>query len=104
MNMDTVASDHYDDRAPNASQGRLEAPAAPRSIRPMTAVPGAQLEQATIVERRRALRALVQHPLLSASGPLSIEFGLVRRHAAWLPHSLPTHPGGCPPIRTETAR
>jgi uncharacterized protein (TIGR02678 family) len=104
MNMDTLASDHHDDGAPNASQGRLEAPAAPRSIRTMTAAPGAQLEQATIVERRRALRALVQHPLLSAAGPLSIEFGLVRRHATWLRDWLARHPGWSLQIDSETAR
>src|SRR5206468_4212779 len=66
--------------------------------------PGAQLEQATAAERRRALRVLVQHPLLSAAGPLFVEFGLVRRHAAWLRDWLARHPGWSLQIDSETAR
>src|SRR5947207_3324912 len=66
--------------------------------------PGGQLEQATVEERRRALRALVQHSLLSAAGPLSIEFGLVRRHAAWLRDWLARYPGWSLHIDSEMAR
>lgn len=66
--------------------------------------PGGQLEQATVAERRRALRALIQHPLLSAAGALSVEFGLVRRHAAWLRDWLARHPGWSLYIDSETAR
>ncbi len=69
-----------------------------------TTVPAGQLEHATVEERRRALRALLQHPLLSAAGPLSTEFGLVRRHAAWLRDWLARHPGWSLQIDGETAR
>lgn len=66
--------------------------------------PGGQLEQATVGERRRALRALVQHPLLSAAGPLSVEFGLVRRHAGWLRDWFARYPGWNLQIDSEMAR
>ncbi len=66
--------------------------------------PGGQVEHATIEERRRALRALLQYPLLSAGGPLSNEFGLVRRHAGWLREWLARHPGWSLQIDGETAR
>ncbi len=44
----------------------------------------ARLEQATLYERQRALRALLKCPLLSADDSHTTEFGLVRRYAAWL--------------------
>lgn len=69
-----------------------------------TTVPAGQLEHATVEERRRALRALLQHPLLSAASPFSTEFGLVRRHAAWLRDWLARHPGWSLQIDGETAR
>jgi uncharacterized protein (TIGR02678 family) len=70
----------------------------------MNATPsGGQLEHATVAERRRALRALLQHPLLGAAGALP-EFGLVRRHAAWLRDWLARHPGWSLHIDSETAR
>jgi uncharacterized protein (TIGR02678 family) len=77
---------------------------APRSAGATAAQPGAQLEQTTVAERRRALRVLLQHPLLSAAGPRAIEFGLVRRHAAWLREWLSRHPGWTLQIDSETAR
>lgn len=49
-----------------------------------------KLDEAAREERQRALRVLVQHPLLTADGPHAVEFGLVRRHANelrdWLSH------------------
>jgi uncharacterized protein (TIGR02678 family) len=66
--------------------------------------PGARLEEAIVAERRQALGALLQHPLLSAAGPLSAEFGLVRRHAAWLREWLARNPGWSLQIDSETAR
>ncbi|HEX9822326.1 MAG TPA: TIGR02678 family protein [Methylomirabilota bacterium] len=66
--------------------------------------PGARLEQAIVAERRRALAVLLQHPLLSAAGALSAEFGLVRRHAAWLREWLARNPGWSLQIDSETAR
>jgi uncharacterized protein (TIGR02678 family) len=66
--------------------------------------PGARLEQAIVAERRQALGVLLQHPLLSAAGPLSAEFGLVRRHAAWLREWLARNPGWSLQIDSETAR
>lgn len=74
------------------------------NVRAVAAPPGTQLEQATVAERQRALHALVQHPLLSAAGPLSAEFGLVRRHAAWLRDWLARNPGWSLQIDSETAR
>lgn len=49
-----------------------------------TRSPNGRMEQAMVLERQRALRALLQCPLLSADGPRTDEFGLVRRHAVWL--------------------
>ncbi len=66
--------------------------------------PGSRLEQAIAVERRQALGALLQHPLMSAGGALSVEFGLVRRHAGWLREWLARHPGWSLQIDSETAR
>ena len=95
MNTDPVTSDYQHDEAGDAFRRQPEVPAVP---------PGAQLEQATAAERRRALRVLVQHPLLSAAGPLFVEFRLVRRHAAWLRDWLARHPGWSLQIDSETAR
>ena len=66
--------------------------------------PGARLEAAIVAERRQALGVLLQHPLLSAAGPLAAEFGLVRRHAAWLREWLARNPGWSLQIDSETAR
>ncbi|MEY2520556.1 MAG: hypothetical protein QOF24_2315 [Verrucomicrobiota bacterium] len=48
---------------------------------------GHTLEQ----ERQRALRTLIQNPVLTAAGSMAVEFGLVRRHAeslrSWLAHN-----------------
>jgi uncharacterized protein (TIGR02678 family) len=57
-----------------------------------------------MAERRRALRALLGQPLLSAAGPRTPEFALVRRHAAWLREWLARHPGWTLQIDSETAR
>jgi uncharacterized protein (TIGR02678 family) len=40
-----------------------------------------KLNEASTEERQRALRALLQHPLITADGPQAAAFGLVRRHA-----------------------
>jgi uncharacterized protein (TIGR02678 family) len=53
---------------------------------------GVRLEQATILERQRALRTLLQHPLLSIDGAKAHEFVLVRRHASWLQDWLTRNP------------
>ena len=51
-----------------------------------------RLNEAALEERQRALRALLQHPLLTADGPHDVAFGLVRRHSEelreWLGHHL----------------
>lgn len=70
----------------------------------MTDRPGARLEEVIAGERRQALRALLRRPLLSAAGAPSAEFGLVRRHAAWLREWLARHPGWTLQIDSETAR
>jgi uncharacterized protein (TIGR02678 family) len=66
--------------------------------------PGARLEEAIVAERRQALGALLQRPLMSAAGSRSVEFGLVRRHAAWLREWLARNPGWSLQIDGETAR
>jgi uncharacterized protein (TIGR02678 family) len=66
--------------------------------------PGARLEEAIVAERRRALGALLQHPLLSAAGPHSAEFALVRRHATWLREWLARNPGWSLQLDGEAAR
>jgi uncharacterized protein (TIGR02678 family) len=51
-----------------------------------------KLNEVAREERQRAMRALLQHPLLTADGPQAAAFGLVRRHAAelreWLAHHV----------------
>ena len=66
--------------------------------------PGARLEEAIVAERRQALGALLQQPLMSAEGALAADFGLVRRHALWLRDWLARHPGWSLQIDSETAR
>lgn len=104
MNGGQATSDQREPHATEASGSPVEAPAEPRGGRTAAAPPGAQLEQATLAERRRALRTLVQHPLLGAAGSLSAEFGLVRRHAAWLRDWLVRNAGWSLQIDSETAR
>lgn len=55
-------------------------------------------------ERRRALRALLRSPLLSARGGQVEELVLVRRHAAWLRDWFARHPGWQLHVDTEHAR
>ncbi|MBI3465678.1 MAG: TIGR02678 family protein [Planctomycetes bacterium] len=62
------------------------------------------LEQETRWQRQRALRALLQHPLLTADGPFATEFGLVRRHAEWLRDWLAHYPGWTLTVDSELAR
>jgi uncharacterized protein (TIGR02678 family) len=59
---------------------------------------------ADVTERRRALRALLMHPLLVASGPHAAEAALVRRHAGWLREWLARHPGWTLQVDSEIAR
>ena len=54
---------------------------------------GRELDEAARVERQRAMRTLIQHPLLRADGPYAEEFGLVRRHFAWLRDWMARFPG-----------
>ena len=63
-----------------------------------------ELNQATRVERQRAMRALLQYPLLSAAGPQAAEFGLVRRHRQWLSDWLNRHPGWRLQVESEALR
>jgi len=72
---------------------------------PVPSVPlSERLGQATIEERRRALRALLQRPLLTADGPYAMEFGLVRRHAEWLRRWLAQNAGWRLQVDAEVAR
>lgn len=44
-------------------------------------------------ERRRAVRALLRHPLLTATGPDPAAFRLAKRHSAWLGDWFSRHAG-----------
>ncbi len=63
-----------------------------------------RVDAATRGERRRALRALLMEPLLTAGGTRAAEFGLVRRHAIWLQEWLSRHPGWTLTVDSEVAR
>jgi uncharacterized protein (TIGR02678 family) len=65
---------------------------------------GQLLEEATRQERRQALRALLQRPLLRATGSDAAAFALVRRHAAWLREWLARNPCWSLQIDSEQAR
>lgn len=62
------------------------------------------LEVATWHERRRAMRALLQNPLLPAVGSLSEDFALVRRHVVWLKEWLMRNPGWPLQLDSDFAR
>lgn len=62
------------------------------------------LDQATRVERQRALSALLMRPLLTAQGDSAEDFARVRRHSAWLREWLLRHPGWSLQIESEYAR
>jgi len=55
-------------------------------------------------ERRRALRALLRHPLLTASGEQAEEYNLVRRHSEWLKQWLMRFPVWTLHVDKEVAR
>lgn len=63
-----------------------------------------RMEQDSAWERQRALCTLLQHPLLTADGPLATEFTLVRRHATWLREWLAHCPGWGLTLHSEVAR
>ena len=62
------------------------------------------LDANTLYERRRALRALLQQPLLQAEGAGSADFPYVRQHAAHLQEWLARFPGWSLSVDTERAR
>ncbi len=63
-----------------------------------------RIDHARMLERQRAVRALLQQPLLSAAGPYAEEFGLVRRNAAWLRDWFVRYPGWSLHVDAEVAR
>lgn len=63
-----------------------------------------QMDRGRDEERRRAMRTLLQNPLLTAHGSLSAEFGLVRRHAGWLRDWLAKETGWSLTVESEVAR
>jgi uncharacterized protein (TIGR02678 family) len=63
-----------------------------------------KLNEAAREERRRALCALLQHPLLTANGPHAVEFGLARRHADALRDWLAHHANWTLHVTSEFAR
>ena len=65
---------------------------------------GTRLSEARDYERQRALRTLLQQPLLSADGPYAVEFGLVRQHAEWLRDWLAQNTGWALQVDSELAR
>jgi len=62
------------------------------------------LDRVTEFERRRAMRALLQVPLLTAEGLHAAEFGLVRKHATWLREWLAHHAGWVLQVTGEVVR
>lgn len=63
-----------------------------------------ELDGAVLHERRRAMRALLMRPLLTAADDDAEVFGLVRRHAAWLSDWLDRNPGWSLHVDGELAR
>src|SRR5207253_10567192 len=55
-------------------------------------------------ERQRAMRAILQQPLLGAQGPYAEAYLLVRRHAQWLKEWFSRHPDWNFHIDSEIAR
>lgn len=74
------------------------------SGRPGPAELQTQLDVARSEERRKAMRALLQNPLFTAHGPLALEFGLVRKHAAWLRDWLAKEAGWSLTVDSEVVR
>jgi len=70
----------------------------------MIAAAAKDIDQATRIERQRAMRALLQSPLLSAAGPNAAEFGLIRRHRQWISEWLSRFPGWRLQVEAEFAR
>jgi uncharacterized protein (TIGR02678 family) len=62
------------------------------------------LDRQQAEERRRALRALLRHPLLTRAGPDPAAFALVRRHAGWLREWLASNAGWSLQVDTGLAR
>jgi uncharacterized protein (TIGR02678 family) len=62
------------------------------------------LDRQQAEERRRALRALLRHPLLTRAGPDPVAFALVRRHAGWLREWLASNAGWSLQVDTGLAR
>jgi uncharacterized protein (TIGR02678 family) len=62
------------------------------------------LDRQQVEERRRALRALLRHPLLTRAGPDPAAFVLVRRHAGWLREWLSANVGWSLQVDTGLAR
>jgi uncharacterized protein (TIGR02678 family) len=62
------------------------------------------LDRQQAEERRRALRALLRHPLLTRSGPDPAAFGLTRKHASWLREWLAANAGWSLQVDTGLAR
>lgn len=63
-----------------------------------------RLEETALAERRRALRALLRSPLLSAAGPHAEEFTLVHRHSEWLKEWLLENAGWTLALGSDLAR
>jgi Protein of unknown function (DUF2398)/Protein of unknown function C-terminus (DUF2399) len=70
----------------------------------MTAPLADVLDRQQVEERRRALRALLRHPLLTRAGPDPAAFALVRRHAGWLREWLAANVGWSLQVDTGLAR
>lgn len=86
------------------------------SIRPVPSAPGgntrrtrlarlrAEAEPLVAGERRAALRALLQNPLLTPDGALAGEFTLIRRHRDWLATWFAHHANWSLSVTAELAR
>ncbi len=63
-----------------------------------------RVDPGTTEERQRAVRALLRHPLITATGAHAAEFLLVRRHADWLRRWFVRHPGWSLRLDADFAR
>jgi len=62
------------------------------------------IDATTHHERQQAVRALLQHPLLTPGGREDESFGLVRKHSEWLRVWFAHHPGWQLDVTAEAAR
>lgn len=89
------------------SRGRSKIPSGQAGVDPAQSGPERTDDPVELTardERQRALRALLQRPLMHAHGPDAHGFVLVRRHARWLQEWLAQNAGWSLQLTPELAR